>query len=282
MGKFGLTISVFVFLAAGCSLTESTESEIGSNTAPAPAVEQQPSPAPTIIEPVRKELAAPPRRQPTPEDIRRLQTRLREVGLDPGPVDGIAGAKTKFALARFQSGCAQVKTLLDGGNDASPGGSSKKSPNRGATLSLQTQFRNAGFNPGPVDGIFGERTKFLLTQLRSGCPMAEEFASSFDIQPQTVAKEQSSAPAREEIARPHAVGSPARMEGVKPVSAAVQPVRGQEEIRILQLRLRDAGYDPGPFDGVMGPKTKMALQQYEAAQRNGKIKTSLTARSRGE
>ena len=55
-------------------------------------------------------------------------------------------------------------------------------------------------------------------------------------------------------------------------SAAVQP---REEVRILQLRLRDAGFDPGPFDGVMGRKTRSALAQYEASQRGKKIKTSL-------
>jgi peptidoglycan hydrolase-like protein with peptidoglycan-binding domain len=43
--------------------------------------------------------------------------------------------------------------------------------------------------------------------------------------------------------------------------------------------LRDAGFDPGPFDGVMGPKTKRALERYEESQRAGKIKASLTSTS---
>jgi peptidoglycan hydrolase-like protein with peptidoglycan-binding domain len=42
--------------------------------------------------------------------------------------------------------------------------------------------------------------------------------------------------------------------------------------------LRDAGFDPGPFDGVLGAKTRAALAQYEASQRNSKIKTSLTSK----
>jgi peptidoglycan hydrolase-like protein with peptidoglycan-binding domain len=42
------------------------------------------------------------------------------------------------------------------------------------------------------------------------------------------------------------------------------------------LRLRDAGFDPGPFDGIMGQKTRSALQQYEASQRGKKTKISLT------
>jgi peptidoglycan hydrolase-like protein with peptidoglycan-binding domain len=57
--------------------------------------------------------------------------------------------------------------------------------------------------------------------------------------------------------------------------AVVSSVRAREQVRILQLRLRDAGFDPGPFDGVMGSKTKSALAQYEASQRDKKINTSV-------
>jgi peptidoglycan hydrolase-like protein with peptidoglycan-binding domain len=56
----------------------------------------------------------------------------------------------------------------------------------------------------------------------------------------------------------------------------------QEEIRILQLRLRDAGFDPGPFDGVMGPKTRLALQQFQARQRGGKTSNLVASGIRGD
>ena len=36
-----------------------------------------------------------------------------------------------------------------------------------------------------------------------------------------------------------------------------------EKIRQEQLRLRDAGFDPGPIDGILGPKTKVAMQRYQ-------------------
>jgi len=72
------------------------------------------------------------------------------------------------------------------------------------------------------------------------------------------------------------IAAQSRQEAAKQLAAPVA-VGSQEEIRILQLRLRDAGYDPGPFDGVMGPKTKLALQQMQAKQRSGKGKNTLTA-----
>ena len=36
-----------------------------------------------------------------------------------------------------------------------------------------------------------------------------------------------------------------------------------EKIRQEQLRLRDASFDPGPIDGILGPKTKVAMQRYQ-------------------
>ncbi|HSF30595.1 MAG TPA: peptidoglycan-binding domain-containing protein [Candidatus Tectomicrobia bacterium] len=37
-------------------------------------------------------------------------------------------------------------------------------------------------------------------------------------------------------------------------------------VRDAQLALRDAGYDPGMIDGVMGSKTRAALREFQAVQ----------------
>lgn len=38
-----------------------------------------------------------------------------------------------------------------------------------------------------------------------------------------------------------------------------------DEVRQLQLALKAAGFDPGPIDGIWGPRTQAALQAYQAA-----------------
>ncbi len=38
------------------------------------------------------------------------------------------------------------------------------------------------------------------------------------------------------------------------------------DVRAAQQALRDKGYDPGPIDGKMGPKTTTALRQYQKAE----------------
>jgi peptidoglycan hydrolase-like protein with peptidoglycan-binding domain len=38
-------------------------------------------------------------------------------------------------------------------------------------------------------------------------------------------------------------------------------------VREAQQTLRELGYKPGPVDGVVGPRTKSALAQYQRAER---------------
>lgn len=275
MTESRLILPLCFLLASGCSLSEGPEVVTEKQEVVIPVTDSQTVSAPPAIAVTAKSVEpAPAPKTFTTNEIRRIQSRLKEVGLDPGPVDGFAGGKTRVAAQRLETGCAAIKPLLE---NFAPAGSpnSNKAPGRHETMTLQTELRNAGFNPGPADGIFGNRSRSVLTQLQTLCPMSQEYALSFTIQTEAVTP----AASTETAARPSkapAVAKPARQEVVKPVSAPVS-TPSQEEIRILQLRLRDAGFDPGPFDGVMGPQTKKALQEFQAAQRAGKIKSSLAA-----
>jgi peptidoglycan hydrolase-like protein with peptidoglycan-binding domain len=40
----------------------------------------------------------------------------------------------------------------------------------------------------------------------------------------------------------------------------------RDMVREAQIALRDAGYDPGRIDGVMGSKTQAALRKFQASQ----------------
>lgn len=43
------------------------------------------------------------------------------------------------------------------------------------------------------------------------------------------------------------------------------PAKGTEEIKKVQEALKAKGQDPGPIDGVMGPKTRAALKAFQKA-----------------
>jgi Putative peptidoglycan binding domain len=49
-------------------------------------------------------------------------------------------------------------------------------------------------------------------------------------------------------------------EGSKPRSK----VGPSSHVRELQQALQQSGHDPGPIDGIMGPRTKAALRKYIA------------------
>jgi peptidoglycan hydrolase-like protein with peptidoglycan-binding domain len=41
---------------------------------------------------------------------------------------------------------------------------------------------------------------------------------------------------------------------------------GQQQVKAAQQALKDKGQDPGPIDGVMGPKTQAALKAFQQAE----------------
>ena len=47
---------------------------------------------------------------------------------------------------------------------------------------------------------------------------------------------------------------------------SIDPAQDRKLVRQAQMALRQAGYDPGGTDGMMGPKTQQALRQFQAAQ----------------
>jgi len=53
-------------------------------------------------------------------------------------------------------------------------------------------------------------------------------------------------------------------EAAMPKAEAASKQTRTQHVRELQRALITAGYDPGPVDGIFGPRTKAALQQYVA------------------
>jgi peptidoglycan hydrolase-like protein with peptidoglycan-binding domain len=267
----GVIISICFIIVSGCSIFDNSQMTTETPVVSIPVAESAAQAAPEVQLATSKEATIVQSRSISVDDIRRLQLRLRELGFNPGPVDGVAGAKTKTAFGRLEIGCAKLEPLSENLPAGVVHGSSGTA--RADTIILQSQLRSAGFDPGPVDGILGARTKSLVAMLPSSCVMAKEFQGALD-QPARTTNLQKRIAAPAETSKSVAASVSPRNETIKQTAVA-QP-RSQDEIRILQLRLRDAGFDPGPFDGVMGAKTKSALAQYEASPRNRKTKTSLT------
>jgi peptidoglycan hydrolase-like protein with peptidoglycan-binding domain len=113
---------------------------------------------------------------------------------------------------------------------------------------IQLRLKDAGYDPGPIDGIHGGRTQTALRSLNSGCLMLRDF---------------SPVSTSERTANRNSANSAAMI--ADDPDGKLRNASSRETVRLLQIRLRDAGFDPGPIDGLLGSRTKSALQKYRAS-----------------
>jgi hypothetical protein len=120
-------------------------------------------------------------------------------------------------------------------------GAAKKIPSKQEIKLIQGQLKWAGFDPGPVDGALGAKTMSALWRLQSGCTNLKDLFEH----PTSGISQQSGAP---QITK----------------QSVADKFSSADEIRLIQVRLNDAGFDVGPVDGVMGSKTKSALIRFQS------------------
>ncbi len=110
-------------------------------------------------------------------DVRKLQKVLTSLGYNPGPIDGISGARTEAAVASFQSAVGLTADGLAGrvtraalkdryrdeaASTVTSNGILRKG-SRGADVKrVQELLTSAGYSPGRADGIFGAKTELAV------------------------------------------------------------------------------------------------------------------------
>jgi peptidoglycan hydrolase-like protein with peptidoglycan-binding domain len=205
-----------------------------------------------------------------------LQAQLKAAGFPPGPLDGIVGSKTRSALFRLQSACANLKDLLEPSRSGilqTTAQTAQLDAKSAEVRLVQVRLKDAGFDPGPIDGILGVKTRASLLRFQAGCTMLKNLPGAWNISIQSADKQTTPAFASREASGLRSA-MPAKSDTVG--SAKTRPVAnqagGNERIRLDQVRLKQAGFDPGPIDGILGPKTKSAMERYQTSLR-GKTST---------
>jgi peptidoglycan hydrolase-like protein with peptidoglycan-binding domain len=274
-------VLIFLFMSSCATVIEDNDSQTAEIQTPAVSAPETPVEAASINsmnEPTQAQAAVS--RTLSKQEIRSLQLQLKAVGFDPGPSDGVLGAKTTSALRRLQLGCANLKDLLENPTfqtfQQTAGMQTAKQSMDSNTFSadeirlIQVRLKEAGFDGGHIDGVMGSRTKSALLRFYSGCTIAKDLPSDLKSESQIAERSPStvSAPERQSQAA-QSKSSVALMsnkdEGGK-VIMGTDKSPGRDEVRLLQGELKAAGFDPGPVDGHLGPKTQSALQQYRVLQ----------------
>ncbi len=96
---------------------------------------------------------------------------------------------------------------------------------------LQFHLKKAGFYSGPMDGIAGPRTQSAIRHFQSACTTLTDLITTSE---------------------------PTAMQPNSGTAAKAAATKSKREtadaIRLIQLRLKDAGFKLGPIDGIDGPK----------------------------
>jgi len=178
--------------------------------------------------------------------VAEAQRELEALGFDPGAVDGIAGPQTRAALRAYQEAHHLRETgVLDAATEhallTTPPLAAARTA-RAHTVQVfraQRQLETLGYDPGPIDGEIGPRTRAALSAYQRAYQLAETGALD--------------AATWERLAREPRVAA---------TTGSTSAALGR-----AQRKLQALGFDPGVADGVLGPQTREALREYQRAHR---------------
>lgn len=131
-------------------------------------------------------------------------------------------------------------------------------------LAIQEGLTALGYNPGPTDGKPGPATEAAIEayqrdhQLPVTGQVSRELAAQIDKAAAGAADSPEVVLARDNMLRSYT--------------------------RAIQDKLVEFGYDPGPVDGALGPKTRAAIMAYErdnGLDQNGQVSKALLAYMHG-
>jgi peptidoglycan hydrolase-like protein with peptidoglycan-binding domain len=216
-------------------------------------------------------VAAPPPTPPTAipyspsYSIRNLQQALNDLGYAAGAADGVVGQRTRAAIRAFQ---------VDSGLPVS--GEPSLSVFDHLQRAKAARMQAAVPQPSPVSLQLVADTQAELRQRGYSIPTV-----TGELDAATIAAIRAyQADARLTVTGQASESLLAQLRSASTASGATY----REQVKRLQTALNSRGYDAGPADGALGPKTRTAIRTYQADAGlpvTGEISANLLAQLEG-
>jgi len=207
------------------------------------------------------------------EIVQQVQTALAARGYDPGPTDGLMGARTIRAIRLYQ---AQAGLRVDG--KATQGLANHL--RRETVKKVQRMLAERGYDAGSADGFAGRKTRTAIRRYQEQAGLNVD-GEATDALVDHMLRETVRTVQRMLAVLGYDVGVVDGLAGDKTTIAirTYQERHGlevdgkasqdlvnhatRETIKSAQRLLAARGYDPGPADGYPGRKTTAAIRDYQ-------------------
>src|SRR5919108_467076 len=125
------------------------------------------------------------------------------------------------------------------------------------TMVMQRCLTTLGYDTGGVTGTWNSQTQI----------MAYRYASSKGLDPYTDGYQVGQLLILDCATRAVQLNDQAMLTDIYQLGSYTSPVSPGEALASMQCCLRDMGFDPGPIDGIKGPRTEAALIRWVARRR---------------
>lgn len=141
---------------------------------------------------------------------------------------------------------------------------------------IQDILKNAGYEPGPLDGRMGWQTRKAIKEFQK----AKGLPTHGKIDPKTWSelnkeKEAQANSKKEKVEEPVFLPAEEKPKDTKSKEEILKIMGPQDKIKTelpkdktkqVQLALKNAGFDPGPIDGKIGEKTRRAIRRFQKSK----------------
>jgi len=171
--------------------------------------------------------------------VRQAQSSLKAKGFDPGPIDGVYGPRTRTAVQDFQR---SENLMVTGRLDA----------DTSARLSLAASRSGHTDSTAPSASPTTDKAVENKETLKDKAVDAKDTIKEKAVDAKETIKEKTAA------VKDKVKAKMSRHDKDRPMAAM--------DVRQAQSSLKAKGFDPGPIDGVLGPRTRVAVQDFQRSE----------------